>query len=795
MNGDRPAEKGTAGPTSEVGSAEAAAAEAGGDDVARRALEASERRHRLGAEHARRHLSLLVGAGDALAGALDDTAPAFAALGSVVVPMFADWFAIDVIEDGAIVRLAVDGDGARRGPVAGRGGDGVPHRHPEGERLVAAVLDHGRPEMVLRRPDRGGTHLQGLEDGHARPAGGVESMVVVPIRVRSAVVGAASFVTGGSRRGYRPSDRDVAAELADQIGVAQERVLLWHAGQKARADAEASERRLRAVVESVPLAILEADLHGALVWWNAAARSLVDAQGIPAASSEEGARDQVRRSDSPRPGLAPGVDEVVRQILLRAHHGESVVGEPVVTTGRDGSAVHLSVFSAPLHGSDGTLSGVLAVVEDVTERLTMVEQFHQAERLGAMARLAGGIAHDFNNLLTVVLGSCEILLRRMAPTDPLVDEVVAIQGAGKRAADLTSQLLSIGYRRPIRPQVLDPHDVLVAMEPVLCRVVGEGVTVEVIKPDRHGRVLVEPAELERALLNLAVNARDAMPGGGQLWLGSQVVGTGGGPGAGVGSGSAPGSATTARLWLPIDGASEPAPEVATVGGAGIGDRAMVQIWVRDSGTGMDAHTAEHCFDPFFTTKPRGEGTGLGLAGVHSSVTQAGGTVAVTTRPGAGTTVTMSFPLVPDEVISPSGPEVDGGGIGTGVVDEASDPVVLVVDDDPDIRRLAVQALIHRGYLVVAAAGGAEALDAVAAATDQVDLLVTDVAMPGMSGLELAARLVAHSPKLPVLFMSGNAGTAGLAAGADILMKPFTPEELGRRADAALRRQATTRSPR
>lgn len=793
MNRNRPAEKGTVGPNAEVGSAAPAAVEPGGGEVARRALEALERQHRLGAEHARRHLALLVGAGDALAGALDDTGPAFEALGLVVVPMFADWFAIDVIEDGAIVRVAVDGDGVRRGPVAGCGDDGVPHRHPDGERLVAAVLDSGRPEMVLRRPDGGGTHLRDLEDGYARPAGGVESMVVVPIRVRSEVVGAASFVTGGTRRGYRPSDRDVAAELADQIGVAKERVLLWRAGQKARADAEASERRLRAVVESVPLAILETDLHGALVWWNAAARSLVDIQGILTSSSGEGARDRVGGSDSPRPRLRLGVDEVVRQILLRAHHGEPVVGEPVVTTGRDGSAVHLSVFSAPLHGSDGALSGVLAVVEDVTERLKLVEQFHQAERLGAMARLAGGIAHDFNNLLTVVLGSCEILLRRMAPTDPLVEEVMAIQGAGQRAADLTSQLLSIGHRRPIRPQVLDPHDVLVAMEPVLRRVVGDGVTVDVIEPDRHGRVLIEPAELERALLNLAVNARDAMPGGGQLWLGSQVVGTGGGPGTGAGSGSAPGSGTTARLSSQFDRLWELAPEVATAGGAGIGDRAMVQIWVRDSGTGMDAHTAEHCFDPFFTTKPRGEGTGLGLAGVHSSVTQAGGTVTVTTRPGVGTTVTMSFPLVPDEAISQAGLEVDGDGIGTGVVDKGSDPVVLVVDDDPDIRRLAVQALILRGYLVVAAAGGAEALDAVATATDQVDLLVTDVAMPGMSGLELAARLVAHSPKLPVLFMSGNAGTAGLAVGADILMKPFTPEELGRRADAALRRQAMPRS--
>ena len=723
----------------------------------RRQLQQNERRDRLGVEHARRHLALLVGAGDALAGALRDPEPALQALGHVVVPMFADWFAVDVVAaDGSLTRLLVDAEGTQHGPWSEALGAATAHRHPDGDRLVVQVMREGRAEMVVRRPTSGGSHLPEPSHGGTVPAGGVESMLVVPVRVRGAVVGAASFVTGLDRRGYRMSDLQVAEELAARIGVALERVELWHASRRAAHTAEANERRLQAVVEASPLAIVEVDRSGAAVWCNAAARALL--RWPPAtlgSSAGQGGLGSVGAAGTANGGGLPGVDRLepepdaegdvdpapVQLVWARACAGEAVVGEVVLAPRTGGGVAQLSVSAAPLRSADGTLTGALAMVEDVTERQRLVEQFHQAERLGAMARLAGGVAHDFNNLLTVVLGSCEILLDRMAASDPLVEEVRAIRSAGKRAADLTSQLLSVGHRRPLQPVVVDPDAVLQAMEPVVSRVVGVDITVERAPSPEPARILVEPDELERAVLNLALNARDAMDGGGHLRLGSTV----------------------------------------RRGASGDGD--VVEVWVSDTGSGMDAHTVEHCFEPFFTTKPRGSGTGLGLAGVHASVTQAGGTVSIRTRPGAGTTVTLAFPAVDDE--SPAG-SPDAGCDGDDSADDGEGAdVVLVVDDDPDVRRLAVQALVRHGYLVVAASDAAEALDAVASATDRVGLLVTDVAMPGMSGVELAARLVAASPGLPVLYMSGNAGSAGLAAGADVLVKPFTAEELARRARRAV----------
>ena len=723
----------------------------------RRQLQQSERRDRLGVEHVRRHLALLVGAGDALAGALRDPEPALQALGNVVVPMFADWFAVDVVAaDGSLSRLLVDAEGMQHGPWSEALGAATAHRHPDGDRLVVQVMREGRAEMVVRRPTSGGSHLPKPSHGDTRPTDGVESMLVVPVRVRGAVVGAASFVTGLDRRGYRMSDLQVAEELAARIGVALERVELWHASRRAAHTAEANERRLQAVVEASPLAIVEVDRSGAAVWCNAAARALL--RWPPAISGSAGGQGGPGSAGASGPaagGGLPGVDclepepEVegdvdtapVQLVWARACAGEAVVGEVVLAPRTGGGVAQLSVSAAPLRSAGGMLTGALAMVEDVTERQRLVEQFHQAERLGAMARLAGGVAHDFNNLLTVVLGSCETLLDRMTASDPLVEEVRAIRSAGKRAADLTSQLLSVGHRRPLQPVIVDPDAVLQAMEPVVSRVVGADISVERAPSPEPARILVEPAELERAVLNLVLNARDAMDGSGQLRLGSTV----------------------------------------RRGASGDGD--VVEVWVSDTGSGMDAHTVEHCFEPFFTTKPRGSGTGLGLAGVHASVTQAGGTVSIRTRPDVGTTVTLAFPAVDDE--SPAGGQDDGCDGDDGADDGEGADLVLVVDDDPDVRRLAVQALVCHGHLVVAASDAAEALHAVALATDRVGLLVTDVAMPGMSGVELAARLVAASPGLPVLYMSGNAGSAGLAAGADVLVKPFTAEEFARRVRRAV----------
>jgi nitrogen-specific signal transduction histidine kinase/FixJ family two-component response regulator len=396
-----------------------------------------------------------------------------------------------------------------------------------------------------------------------------------------------------------------------------------------------------------------------------------------------------------------------------------------------------------LFDHEGTVTGILVVAEDVTERRRMLEQFHQAERLGAMARLAGGVAHDFNNLLTVILGSSEVLLRRADADDEWRDDVAAIQRAGERAAALTSQLLAIGHRRPVQSEVVDPDAVMESMRPMLVRLLGADVELALVPGSPPGRILADPAELERALLNMVINARDAMSSGGRIEFSTKVVGA-----------DLPGS------WR------------------------VVALMVSDTGAGMDADTIEHCFEPFFTTKGLARGTGLGLAAVHAMVTQAGGHITVESTVGTGTTFTLWFPAADAEVeaeVPESAASLDRG-----------DEVILLVEDEEELRRLAVRELDRRGYAVVVASGGDEALEVAHSLDGRIDLLVTDVVMPGMSGIELAAHVNELWPLLPVLFVSGHLdeGSVGrnpMADGADLLAKPFTPDQLGRRVRQALDR--------
>jgi nitrogen-specific signal transduction histidine kinase/FixJ family two-component response regulator len=401
------------------------------------------------------------------------------------------------------------------------------------------------------------------------------------------------------------------------------------------------------------------------------------------------------------------------------------------------------VSTAPLFDHEGAVTGILVVAEDVTERRRMLEQFHQAERLGAMARLAGGVAHDFNNLLTVILGSSEVLLRRADADDEWRDDVAAIQRAGERAAALTSQLLAIGHRRPVQSVVVDPDAVMESMQPMLVRLLGEDVELSVVAGSPPGRILADPAELERALLNMVINARDAMPGGGRIEVSTRVMGA-----------DLPGS------WQ------------------------VVALTVSDTGAGMDPETIEHCFEPFFTTKGLARGTGLGLAAVHAMVTQAGGHITVESTVGRGTTFTLWFPAAEAKL------EPDVAEHATAL--DRGDEVILLVEDEEELRRLAVRELDRRGYAVVVASAGAEALEVVRSLDGRIDLLVTDVVMPGMSGIELATRVNEVWPLMPVLFVSGHLdeGSVGrnpMAEDADLLAKPFTPDQLGHRVRLALDR--------
>jgi two-component system, cell cycle sensor histidine kinase and response regulator CckA len=331
----------------------------------------------------------------------------------------------------------------------------------------------------------------------------------------------------------------------------------------------------------------------------------------------------------------------------------------------------------------------------------------------------------------------------------LIREIVA---AGGRAAGLTRQLLAFSRKAIIEPRVLDLKALVADVDKLLRRILGEDVQLAVAADPEAGAVRADPGQIEQVLLNLVVNARDAMPKGGRLVIRTRVV-----------------------------GADLPAPQ------------RIVALAVSDTGTGMDEETAEHCFEPFYTTKGMAKGTGLGLAAVHAMVTQAGGQVSVDTAPGRGTTITLWFPAVEEE-------EGELAGVSSEQDSSGGDELVLVVEDEDELRRLAVRELEERGYLVLAAANGVEAMAVARSLERPIDLVVTDVVMPEMNGVELAESLVDLWPSVAVLFMSGHLDEGAmerhpLDPDADLLPKPFTPDQLGRRARQALDRAAANRKSR
>jgi PAS domain S-box-containing protein len=406
-------------------------------------------------------------------------------------------------------------------------------------------------------------------------------------------------VGGVPASGFSYEDESVLVLLAQMVSVALVNGRLYQ-------DVRASERRLRAVVESSPLAIAELAVNGDARWWNRAADVLL---GCPQA-------DGAQRAPKQMP-VHPESHAAWRDLLERSSQGISSVGTDVRAMGPGDQVIELSVSSAPLLDDERQVSGILVVAEDVTERRRVLEHMHQSERFAAMAHLAGGVAHDFNNFLTVILGSTDLLSRRSDLDVSWREEIEAIQRAGQQAAAVTAQLLAIGRHREVELTVLDLDAELPSMLPMLERVLGDDVQIELAPTKSGARILVGPADLERAVLNLAINARDAMPEGGRFRLSTRVV------------------------------ESERIP-----GEMGYVQGKLVALSVTDTGEGMDEQTAERCFEPFFSTKPEDRGTGLGLFAVHAIVTQAGGRVSIDTAPHRGTTFTMWFPVL-DERGEPS----------------------------------------------------------------------------------------------------------------------------------------------
>ena len=422
---------------------------------------------------------------------------------------------------------------------------------------------------------------------------------------------------------------------------------------------------------------------------------------------------------------------------------------------RDGSTFPAEVSLATMGADDGLL--VTAVVRDVTERLEIAAErerlrtqaerdklerrLHESQRLESLGQLAGGVAHDFNNLLGVISNNAVFAGKEVARQLPdargqgIRDDIAQVQRAAERAAELTHQLLAFARQEMIQPRVLNVNDAVLSVEQLLVRTLGEHVELITDLAADLPPVLADPGQVEQVLVNLAVNARDAMPQGGKL-----IIHT---------------AATS------IDGTTS---QDSTPPGQ------YVALKVSDTGTGIPKHVLDRVFEPFFTTKPKGEGTGLGLATVYGIITQAGGHVRIYSEPGLGTSLTALLPVTEQDVAPATPP--------TAEPQHGHGQTVLVVEDEPAMREVTRRILDGNGYHVVAAASGDEALDVLARQLDHVDVLLTDVIMPRMQGRELADKVRILQPAARVLFMSGYTqgllGAQGvLEPAVHLIEKPFT----------------------
>jgi len=418
---------------------------------------------------------------------------------------------------------------------------------------------------------------------------------------------------------------------------------------------------------------------------------------------------------------------------------------------KDGSIVATESVTRVVGDAQGHAMEVVGVTRDITERKRAEEQREklqlqllQAQKMESVGRLAGGVAHDFNNLLTVINGHCDLMLRRLDARDPVHASVAEIRKAGGRAAELTRQLLAFSRKQIIEPRALDLNQLISESRDMFGRLIGEDIELAIDLAPDLGHVLAGEGQLQQVLMNLVVNARDAMPEGGRLTI-----------------------RTARRTGIPacVSTAPDAKPEE------------YVLLVVSDTGVGMDEETRKRACEPFFTTKGEGAGTGLGLATVYGIVEQCGGWIDIASEPENGATFTIGLPRTAAPALPGERPPSSGSLRGS--------ETVLVVEDQDDVRKLAVMVLQQYGYRVLEAANGEEALLLSARHAGPLHLLLTDVVMPGMTGKELADRLRPLRPGLPVLYMSGHPGNViarrgVLDSGVNYIPKPFDPDDLARK---------------
>ncbi|MDB4929217.1 MAG: periplasmic sensor hybrid histidine kinase [Myxococcaceae bacterium] len=503
------------------------------------------------------------------------------------------------------------------------------------------------------------------------------------------------------------------------------------------------KRLVDTLMDTLPGTVALVDAEGTLLKWNKALERVSgrDAQSLkglraadllPADQSEAAAR-------SVQAALARGYDESEFSVLT----GDSTQVPYLFKSVRMGTAL------GPC---------ILSVGFDMSDRRELEDRLRQAQKMEAIGSLAGGIAHDFNNLLTVILGFAELLRRRLEPLDPARGDADQIAFTAQRAAQLTRQLLAFSRKQLLQPVIFDVNQSIREMSKMLQRVIGEDIELETRLGESPVRCKTDPGQIEQAMLNLVVNARDAMPRGGKLTIEARQI-------------------ALDQEHCRLHPNARPGE--------------YVRISVTDTGSGMSPEVLARVFEPFFTTKAAGSGTGLGLAMVYGTVQQSGGHVEVRTQPGRGSTFTIYLPATDD-------PATDRRAAAAPAIPASSrTETVLLVEDEKAVRELTSRVLTAEGFTVLSAADGPEALRLAGAPGQAIDILVTDVVMPGQSGPDLAQALRASRPGLPVLFVSGHTDDAVVRHGLlnqtiDFLSKPYVPADLSRKVRDILGQESAPR---
>ncbi|HSD33445.1 MAG TPA: PAS domain S-box protein [Gemmatimonadales bacterium] len=595
---------------------------------------------------------------------------------------------------------------------------------PLGKGFTEYVLRTGRP--LLATPER----TQELEQAGEVETIGTPSLdwLGVPLKVGERTLGVLAVQSYSSGVRYGEHEKHILQFVSTQVAMAIDR-------KRVEEERRRQQEFLRQVIDLNPNLIFVKDWDGRFTLVN---RALAELYGTTA-------EELVGRQDADFNPNRAEVEQFLRddREAMTTGRPKFILEEPN-TDARTGRRRWFQVIKVPLRSAEGEPQ-VLGVATEITQRKELEGQLRQAQKMEAVGQLAGGIAHDFNNVLTAVLGYTRLLLKDATLPAVARGDVQEIEQAARRAASLTQQLLAFSRKQMLQPEILDVNDVVQGMRSLLRRLIGEHITLVATLDPRPMLVRADQGQLQQVIVNLSVNARDAMPAGGTLTISTGAVDLG-------------------PSFVAARPGSQPGPHIL--------------LQVTDTGMGMDAETRGRVFEPFFTTKAVGKGSGLGLATVYGIVKQSGGYIDVSSEPTRGSVFTVYLPRVlegapvaPEPV--PAEPPRAGG------------ETVLLVEDEPGVRSLACRALRRFGYRVLEAGNGAEALKVARASQDPIHLLLTDVVMPEMGGRELALMLKRERPATRVLYTSGYPDTAALQeevqeAVVAYLPKPYTPEDLAKK---------------